>query len=155
MTTITALVRPLKSGFAFLSWFVFLLSGCSVPGDRIANNATLVEQQMCSTQANKYFDQYYGDADRKAAGVFRSGQTSHYDPRSRTCYIEIEAQSDPINFKTIENAFGGQSYGLIRYTDKAIMACSIHPPDQAQINCRSEEEFDNLALKYFGTTSDH
>lgn len=133
--------------------------GCNslpgVPKGPTANNATLAEQKMCSDQAKKYFDQYYGQADRKAAGVFRSGQTNHYDPASRTCYLEVEAQSDSINFKTIENAFGGQEYGFFRHADNSTKECRIHPPNQAQITCQSEDEFDNLALQYFGTTPDH
>jgi len=130
--------------------------------------ATPSQQKTCSEQAEKfvrYKRAEYGD-DAPAVEY-----TSHYDARVGKCYVEstfyfVEGKTYPsghrygssrdINDASFEGS-GGPIYGFFGFpsTDGARWSgpsCTIHPPGRPEIICRTEEEFNDLALKYFGTT---
>jgi hypothetical protein len=87
--------------------------------------------------------------------------TSHYDPKSGICYVEsglyYEKEYDA-NRIEIENAFSegetGPRYGELDLRPdgyrNADGKCHIYPRNTSEISCRSKEEFDELAQKYFG-----
>ena len=60
--------------------------------------------------------------------------------------------------KSIDDAFGGKSYGWFQETTekgegpprRTTTGCNIDLPGQETMACKSEQEFDALALKYFG-----
>jgi hypothetical protein len=91
--------------------------------------------------------------------------TNHYAVAAKACYIEINASSvdhdDSFSrYSQIFDAFEGREYGTFlfkktRANGQDVITCRIRPPGQSQIEwCKSEDEFDTLALKYFGTTGD-
>jgi len=114
------------------------------------------DQRWCNTKAEKYTGYKIQD-DNHVKYAFKTGYTSHYDTETSKCYVEIVLDYGPgknpsgkdswfsgrrylIEDATFEGA-GGPLYGYYYKSD-----CHIH-----SINCRTEEEFNELALKYFGT----
>ena len=117
--------------------------------------ATLAEEKMCAEGATKSFTH--------DTNAFRDTYTNHYDPASRTCYVESTTASiistAPYRYTyshTVYDAFEGRVYGEYdSLSDKEEPdSCKIEPRNQQEIICKSREEFDQLALRYFGTTSD-
>jgi hypothetical protein len=136
------------------SLMVLFITGCgshsTVEPDR---GPTLSDQRVCSDQASKY-------AEKNAE---YSSYTSHYDSVARVCYIEGSRTSfeegKRHRYSTIHDAFGGQEYGQFLIVSaegekKDPSMCSIHPRGKAVMSCNTEEDFDRLALQYFGTTAD-
>jgi hypothetical protein len=123
-------------------------------------------QQACNKQAEKF-----ASFKRKEYGhvtyPFKSGYTNHYDAKTSRCYVEVVLDYGAIKNPTlnigwftgrmyyINDAFfegdGGPSYGSFSQ-DETNESCHIDPTAQSKIRCRSEEEFNELALKYFGIT---
>lgn len=147
---------------------VAILSACVGCNEKVAPvampsqpqtlQATLSEQKMCSDQAAKGFKEFDSTATPK--GSLPATYTSHYDAAQKICYMEVTSrQMSSGSFlygHEIWDAFENRGYGSFMSTSKPqnIMECSIKPRGQAEIVCKSSEEFNELALKYFGTTSD-
>jgi hypothetical protein len=122
-------------------------------------------EQTCSERAAKFV--HYKRADYGPDEPMIE-YTSHYDARSDTCYVESGFFFD--EWKTypsgkhygagwigIDNAFsagsGGRSYGFFGFgSGWTGPSCKLDPPANSgqEIICRSKEEFDDLALQYFG-----
>jgi hypothetical protein len=120
--------------------------------------ATLTEQKMCSDQAAKGFKEF--DATATPKGSLPATYTSHYDAAEKICYMEATTrQMSGGSFlygHEIWDAFENRGYGSFMSMSKPqnIMECSIKPRGQVEIICKSSDEFNDLALKYFGTTAD-
>jgi S1-C subfamily serine protease len=123
--------------------------------------ATMEQQKMCAEQAERAFRQRFPDG--QFAGAYVS-YTSHYNTVRRVCLVEMSNSRYGPNpskmvwlfSKMIDDAFGGKDYGFFQ---KITMpgeeqprqgACFIYLPGQDSITCKSEEEFDSLALRYLG-----
>jgi hypothetical protein len=133
--------------------------GCDKPTPQappqVAPTASLADQKLCAEGAEKSFT-----AEKKA---FRYYYTNHLDPLSKTCYVETTETTliTPLPYRyeyghTIYDAFEGRVYGEF-LSDSARGTpddCSIEPRDQPKVACKTQEEFDQLALRYFGTTPD-
>lgn len=122
--------------------------------------ATLSQQRMCSERAEKMFmDSYFSGKQNE------NSYTNHYDARAGVCYVEFTTRSPSANAllysHQIEDAFEGRVYGTfisvsdyVKPSANEVRTCSIKPRTQQETICKSKEEFDSLALKYFGTTPD-
>lgn len=117
--------------------------------------ASLAEQKLCAEGAEKSFT-----IDKKA---IRDTYTNHYDPVSKTCYVEVTVTTvislQPYRYvysNTIYDAFENRVYGDFgsESGQGEPDSCNIEPRDQPKVVCKSQEEFDQLALRYFGTTPD-
>jgi len=117
--------------------------------------ATPSQKQACNDRSAKFV--------RYKAARFPEPQielTSHYDPKSGICYVEsgfYYEKSYDASFIEIENAFSegttGPLYGKLDLRPDVFVAggkCHIYPRNTPEISCRSKEEFDELAQKYFG-----
>jgi len=119
-------------------------------------DATPSQQKKCDEQSEKFIR--YERQSYKVP-LFRSGYTDHYDAEANKCFVEVAALFVGIRRSySISDAFfecaGGPSYGLfvVNINTSAGDECYICPSSDRKILCRSKEEFDDLALKYFGTT---
>jgi|SRR5580704_14595279 hypothetical protein len=114
---------------------------------------TLEEQKTCADQADKSFEE-----SRFSDG--HSAFTDHYDPKVRVCYIEIATRRQLTKNQEydllIYDAFERRVYGQFASTSASPKPaeCRVRPRGQAEITCGSESKFDDLALRYFGTTAD-
>ncbi len=120
-----------------------------------APTASLAEQKLCAEGAEKSFT-----VDKKA---IRDTYTNHYDPVSKTCYVEVTVTTvislQPYRYvysNTIYDAFENRVYGDFgsESGQGEPDSRSIEPREQPKVVCKSQEEFDQLALRYFGTTAD-
>jgi hypothetical protein len=123
--------------------------------------ATMEQQKMCAEQAERVFRDRFPSG--RFAGAYVSN-TSHYNTARGVCFVEISnsrygPDPKPLTWpfsKSIDDAFGGKSYGFfqtVKLSDEDEPrqgACSIDLPGQDSITCKSEEEFDSLALRYLG-----
>jgi hypothetical protein len=142
------------------------LSACAKPHgqtDTIQSNPTLSQQKTCSDQAEKSFkDSSFSDDKSSLGNTF----TDHYDPGVSVCYVEVTTRHMLPGNKfqythLIYDAFEGRVYGDFDSFSEDIFSkdakpdsCKIKPRDHDEILCKSSEEFDKLALQYFGTTPD-
>ena len=122
--------------------------------DRPMAPTTLSEQKTCSDQAEKSFKaSSFSDYKSSLGDTY----TCHYDPASLTCFVEITSRHmDGRVFQysnLIYGAFDGQVYGSFRsFTDRRNpIECSIKPRVHFEVICKSGDEFNELALLYFGT----
>jgi hypothetical protein len=125
----------------------------------VPKGAALPQQKACADQAKQVFDDY-----KKNPLVDVAGYTSHYDATGSRCYVEISNHNfyegkEIVYNRFIKDAFEGRNYGafvspLTNDLKRRPQLCTIEPPGQPEIICGSAEEFDDLALKYFGTTPD-
>lgn len=120
--------------------------------------ATLSEQKMCSEQANKSFRESDLYSDKTAIG---NSYTNHYDVAAKICFIETSSRHfAKNNFQyghVIYDAFEGRVYGSFYSASskpEVVVECYVVPVGQSKIQCHSSDEFDALALQYFGTTQD-
>jgi hypothetical protein len=123
-----------------------------------------MDQRWCDTQAEKYVRYRVQDYSH-VVYAFKTGHTNHYDAETTKCYVEIVLDYGPGKSPTtsvgwfsgrmyfIEDAAfegdGAPSYGGYSKSDNQ-ESCSIRPSVRSPIKCRAEEEFNELALKYFG-----
>src|SRR6266581_7715200 len=110
--------------------------------------ATLAQQKMCSDQAQKQFKE---SGFKMEVGTVYA---SHYDARANICYELVSSMSSsngiPATTKTVFDAFEGREYATYawanatkkKYWEIAPMMCVVKPRGQAQIECKSSEEFD-------------
>lgn len=152
-----------KLAFAFAPCFILSLAmpSARAQGRRLA---TLAQQKMCAEQAKKSFKEIYIPPRRPAFAVFPASYVDHYDAKANVCYVGIlTVESDDgghtITTSTrIFDAFENTNYAMYIWTsDKAKKAweveptwCTVEPPDQKQITCKSQDEFDALVKKYLG-----
>ena len=126
-------------------------------------------QQTCNKQAEKFAGYKHEDFSKDVTFPLESGYTNHYDAEASRCYVEMVADygagknfkpSTPGSWNTgriyliYDASFegdGGPTYGEFDQTEDK-ESCSIQPTGRPNIRCRSEEEFNELALKYFGVT---
>jgi hypothetical protein len=96
---------------------------------------------------------------------FKSGYTNHYDAETSRCYVEVVldfgAGKNPTQsmgwlsgrlyfiYDASVEGDGSPKYGSFDQSEDR-ESCSIQPNGKPNIRCRSEEEFNELALKYFG-----
>jgi hypothetical protein len=126
-----------------------------------AQPATMEQQKMCAEQAEQVFRKRSADG----PSFHWISYTSHYNTAKGVCFVEMtNSRYDPdptkhlmwIFHKEIDDAFGGKNYGdfgpiTFKGEDRPRGgACFIYPVGQETIVCDSEQEFDALALKYFG-----
>jgi len=120
--------------------------------------------QTCDTQAEKYA-RYKRQDYSHVIYAFKGGYTNHYDAKTNKCYVEVVLDYGPGKNPTtnvgwfsgrmyyIEDAAfegeGGPHYGTFS-KDEDHESCGIYPVGRPPVKCRSEEEFNELALKYFG-----
>jgi Trypsin-like peptidase domain len=133
------------------------------PGTSETRRASLAEQKACSDQVERMSLEH--------PLLYPGGHTSHFDTASGICYMARRSLRYPPDTKHliwvhviyISDAFEDRTVGTfnetIRYSEngqqivgRGIALCHINPPDQPEITCKSEEEFNALALKYFGIT---
>jgi hypothetical protein len=121
------------------------------PSGPSSQPADLSQQKICSDQDLKAF--------KDTANV--RGFTNHYDVTSKICYMEttssdFEKPGGGTYGNVILDAFEGRVYGsyAAAVVPEKVLECYIEPRGQARINCASHDEFNDLALKYFGTTHD-
>jgi len=117
--------------------------------------ATLSQQKSCSEQSKQNFNNWK----KEVTGNTLESYTNHYDPTTGICYLEISFMraTDSLVRQTffIQDAFESRSYGYFTINivnDISYASGFIEPPDQPKIKCKSYEQFNELALKYFGTT---
>jgi hypothetical protein len=139
----------------------------------VSREDTSSQQKSCDEQSEK-FARYQ----RQSYKVpLKSGHTDHYDAKAIKCYVETaiifgNGKEDVVDsagnhfsgqFYEIHDAFkegsGGPTYGEFFFHQDRVSVpggeCNIYPVsdlNEPDIRCRSEEEFNDLALKYFGTT---
>ena len=147
-----------------------ILSGCSKPAPPSSEvpastqeAATLSQQKMCSEQAEKSFNGSAFSEPKSYPGITNMGNTytNHFDATASICYMEVttrnvNSRNDFQRYHLISDAFEGRVYGEFMSFSKDVgpQICSIKPRGQPEITCKSSDEFDGLALKYFGTGSD-
>ena len=130
-----------------------------------AGRASLAEQKACSEQV-KLMSESKDESIQK--NVFHTMYASHFDTASGACYMtktrphtsECSGKCAWVYTHGINNAFEDRIVGLYGETyihsekgdDERVGGafCVISPPGQPEITCKSEEEFNALALKYFG-----
>jgi hypothetical protein len=154
------LLRKLCATVALTGFLV--TASCEEPPTAPARDATaasqgtsptLEEQKTCADQADKSFKE----------SRFSDGHSTfadHYDPKVRACYIEIATRRQLAKNQEydllIYDAFERRVYGQFASTSanpKAVQ-CSVKPRGQAEVTCGSDSEFNDLALRYFGTAAD-
>lgn len=163
------IVRFVKShapGIQALVAATLFLGACAKPYGQIdttQRNPTLSQQKMCADQAEKIFKDSSISDDKSSLG---NTFTDHFDPRASVCYVEVTTRHMLPGGKfqythLIYDAFEGRVYGDFDSFYKDILSedakpdsCKIKPRDHDEILCKSNEEFDKLALQYFGTTPD-
>jgi hypothetical protein len=148
------------------------------PGER-HGEAAPSQQKACDEQAEKFVRNDRLGFEVSA----EIGYANHYDPKTNKCYVEISTdfgggKKYPIGKTTgvyytgknytIQDAFsegeGGLLYGKFNFHREDITVqggeCHIYSlgytyetRNSPDIRCRSEQEFNDLALKYFGTTT--
>jgi len=123
-------------------------------------------QQTCDKQAEK-FAGYERKEYSHVTYPFKSGGTNHYDAGTGRCYVEVvlDFGADRNPLEGMNGAwFEGRMYfiydasvegsGSPEYASFSESehheSCNIQPSGRPNIRCRSEEEFNELALKYFG-----
>lgn len=108
--------------------------------------ATLAQQKMCDEQAAKRFNE------NKHGAI--DSYTSHYEPTVNVCYVRIHSilEAPVVISNVVYDAFGGRLYANYSLVQPGIVTCEIHIPDKPVEKCKSAEDFDALAEKYFGVT---
>lgn len=149
----------MKNATSILLVVALSISGCSNPSTKNPEGSmpTLVEQKGCSDQASKFFQE--DETKRKEAGISSARYTSHYDPQTKICAIEIFTgyMDDHHLYRKlylIVDAFEGRELGSFRSVLEVANDCRIQPRNLAEIFCHSEQEFNSLSLKYFGVSAD-
>jgi hypothetical protein len=115
--------------------------------------ATLQQQKLCADQADKSFKE-------SAFSDGHSTFTDHFDPADGVCYMEITTRNQiGPNFQyslLIYDAFEGRVYGGFNSlsSEAKPLECSLKPRNLPDVRCNSSDEFNDFALKHFGTTPD-
>lgn len=117
--------------------------------------ATLAQQKMCAEQAEKQFNS-------TSASQGSANFTSHYDARANVCYIMVHDAGVSYGNRTVSDvvydAFEGRVYANYIFINSqkkydwevAPAECDVKPRGQAEITCKSSDEFEELIDKYFG-----
>jgi|HubBroStandDraft_6_1064221.scaffolds.fasta_scaffold00716_6 hypothetical protein len=112
---------------------------------------------MCDEQARKKFHE--DDPKPNASTEY----TSHFDANANVCYVMVHrADTDKKGTPSVSNAvydaFEGRVYASYvwvnsqrkKYWEVAPIECSVKPHGQAEITCKSSEEFEELVDRNFG-----
>lgn len=135
---------------------VLLLASLIAPP---AHPASLQEQAICAAQAERSFknDGYKKD-DPANFAVF----VSHYDAANQICFMGIESHrasgKELWTYRFVNDATGGQSYATYswhtvegrKYWEVPPFDCHITTISGERIDCKDDDEFDQLARKNFG-----
>lgn len=122
---------------------------------------------MCSEQAEQILHEQQLHAEQSFEVVNQPifNEANHYDTLSGICYVKIlmriyfvDVSCPPIKTIFIEDAFGNGKVGILLTPTNPrdllqhapLESCIIRPAGQPEIDCKSEAEFDDLALRYFG-----
>lgn len=124
-------------------------------------------QQTCNKQAEK-FAAYKRRDYSHVTYPFKSGWTNHYDAETSRCYVAVILDYGPGKNPVQNMSFdiwrsgrmyfiydasvegdGSPEYGWFSSSEDS-ETCKIEPSGRSNIKCRSEEEFNELASKYFG-----
>ncbi len=135
------------------------------PSTSETRHASLAEQKACGEQVKLLSE----SEDRSIQkNVFHTTFASHFDTASGACYMTTTsphystctAECAWVYNHGINDAFEDRIVGLYSEThihsekgdDKRVGGafCIIYPPGQPEITCKSEDEFNALAQKYFG-----
>lgn len=132
------------------------------------HTGTLAQQKACKEEAEPEFAKFIKF---NGTGYY----TSHFDPSSGICFMEMSTDRYPNSSDTpiwiygrhvdnvLENRIVGQFSQVYIHTDQNSKIdapykarggpfCIVSPPGQPEVTCKTEQEFDYLTLKYFGLT---
>lgn len=126
--------------------------------------ATLTQQKMCADQAKRSFAEWAGTSLGSGKIGPYTYYTSHYDAKANVCYIMVTdtyslGKSEGITCtSSVYDAFERRLYAkYIWKSDKVKKAwevppitCFVKPLGQKNIDCKSEDEFNELVEKHFG-----
>jgi len=133
--------------------FMFLLTALAAFGQTAAKprQATLAQQKMCAEQARKIFHE---DNPTKPEHAVTWQYTSHYEARTNVCYImtwivTLDQKSTVISH-VVYDAFEGREYASFTQIGKDVMECSVSPPGEDSIDCKTNDDFQRLVDKHFG-----
>ena len=136
-----------------------------------AHPSTLQEQAICAAQAEATFkkdgykkfdptDLYKKDHPADDARV--ASFMSHYDAANQLCLIGVEEHKQfgqtGWTYKIVYDAIGGQTYGSYtwhtveekKYWEVPPFECHITTFSGERIDCKDDDEFDELSRKNFG-----
>jgi hypothetical protein len=113
---------------------------------------------MCAEQARKFF------LDPEMAQEGWTSYTNHYDPKLNVCNVMIRVdgyvdkkhteQFHWIALMVFDAFEGAQRAWMQRKAlgpNQQPYECSVEPIGQEKISCKTEDEFEALVMKYFGT----
>jgi len=142
-------------------------SPAPAPSSSETRHGSLAEQKACGDQV-KLLSESEEESNQKS--VFHTMYASHFDSASGVCYMITKrphystctGKCAWVYIHGIKDAFEDRIVGLYSETyihsekggdERAGGAfCLISPLGQQEITCKSEEEFNALAVKYFGIT---
>jgi hypothetical protein len=166
--------RPFRILFTFAATISFAIGGCSPTNPKTPAStetadatATLAQQKMCAEQAKVSFDEFE-KAPTQGLRIMTLSQsyTNHFDIKTTTCYVEIfdsfstDGGKTMTTSKVVSDAFEGREYASYmwssdktkKYWEVKPMMRSVKPRKQSEITCQSDDEFNSLVLKHFGTS---
>jgi len=127
-----------------------ILSASLVFGQQ-PRQATLAQQKVCADQARKTF---HADNVTRPPHMLVWEYTSHYEPRTNTCYIMthfVTAQEKSVSISfSVYDAIEGRGYASFIQVGHDVMDCTISPPGHDTTNCKTSDEFERLVDKNFG-----
>ena len=113
--------------------------------------ATLAQQKVCAEEARKTF---HADNATRPPHTLVWEYTSHYEPRTNTCYIMthfVTAQDKSVTVShSVYDAIEGRGYASFIEVGHDVMDCSVSPPGQDKTMCKTSDEFERLVDKNFG-----
>jgi hypothetical protein len=125
-----------------------VLTSCAFAQQR---QAALPQQKMCGDQARKVFRE---DNPTRPEHSITWEYTSHYEPRTKTCYImthfsEMHGKGFSISY-SVYDAFEGRGYGSFIEVENEVMECSLSRPGHEKETCKTSDEFLRAVDKNFG-----
>lgn len=120
-------------------------------GQEKPRQATLAQQKMCAEQAKKIFHE---DNPTRPKDALTWQYTSHYEARTNVCYmmtwvVTVSEKSTTISH-AVYDAFEGREYASFMQVGEHVMDCSVSPPGQDSLDCKTNGEFQRLVDKHFG-----
>lgn len=124
-----------------------------------AHPATLQEQAICAAQAELSFKK---DGFKKDDPAAHGGFMSHYDAANQICFIGVEQHTQAGNtlwtHRLVYDAIGGQTYASYswhtvegkKYWEVPPFECHITTISGERIDCKDDDNFDELTRKNFG-----
>jgi hypothetical protein len=138
-----------------LTVLLFIATSCCAQEPR---QATLTQQKMCADQARKFF------LDPEMAHEGWTSYTNHYDPKLNVCnvMVRIDVYLDKKHTEQFHSialmvfdAFEGAQRAWVQSDvlgpNREPHVCEVEPIGHDKIYCKTEDEFETLVMKYFGT----